>query len=162
MIRAVRAIAGLRIADSLRRVRQFEEARQAYAAVANRADAPLHCRARPMLAAGDMHRDAKRYEAARRRYGKTRDFLTGKREAFRVDALEWLRDIKTLADTLGPPMGCAGPCRRNEVKDLVRSFGAEQHPRPILELDLAHHGEAIAARGRCEPHLPRLCVGSSA
>ena len=98
LVRAVRAIAGLRIADSFRRAGQFDEARRAYAALAGRADAPLHCRARAMLAAGDMHRDAKRYEAARREYEKTRDFFTGKREAFRVDALERLRDIETLAD----------------------------------------------------------------
>ena len=98
LMRVVRAIAGLRIADSLRREQRADEAAQAYASVANREDAPLHCRARAMLAAGDMHRDAKRYGTARREYEKTRDFVTGKREAFRVDALERLRDIETLAD----------------------------------------------------------------
>ena len=96
--RAVRAIAGLRIADSFRREGRVEEARRAYAAVANGTDAPVHCRARAMLAAGDLHRDARRYEAARREYEKTREFFTGKHEAFRADAIERLRDIETLAD----------------------------------------------------------------
>ncbi len=93
-----RSVARLRVAESFTREKRLAEARQAYTELASDESAALHHRARAMLALGDLDRDAKQYTAARTAYGKTRDFFVAKHEAFRVEAVERLRDTDTLAD----------------------------------------------------------------
>ena len=159
--RAVRAIAGLRIADSFRREERVEEARRAYAAVANGTDAPVHCRARAMLAGGDMHRDARRYRAARREYEKTREFFTGKHEAFRVDAFERLREIETLAD--GAPFVSERQRRIDRISHATPWFfvapdGDDHGPgtfdRPFRTLERARDALRGPQHGRRWHHRP--------
>jgi len=96
--REARSYARLCMADSLRRSGAGAEAEQAYRQLADDETAMLHLRARAMLTLGDMRRDRKEYAAARGEYEKTRDFFVARHEEFRVEAMERLRDLETLAD----------------------------------------------------------------
>lgn len=96
--RDARGYARLRVAESFRCSGAGAEAEKAYRQLADDDTAMLHLRARAMLALGDMRRDKREYSAARREYEKTRDFFVGKHEEFRVEAMERLSDIETLAD----------------------------------------------------------------
>ncbi|NOZ20695.1 MAG: hypothetical protein GXP25_06355 [Planctomycetes bacterium] len=96
--RTVKSMARLRVAESFVREKRIDEARRVYTELAGDGSAPLHYRARAMLALGDLHRDAKNYTAARQQYEKTRDFFVAKHEAFRVEAVLRLKDVETLAD----------------------------------------------------------------
>ncbi|MBT4822397.1 MAG: hypothetical protein HON70_42205, partial [Lentisphaerae bacterium] len=98
VFRTAAAMARWRVAESFRREGRFNDARTGYIALANDGTAPLHRRARAMLAIGDLFRDRKKYTAARQQYEKTREFFVAKHEAFRVDAIERLREIETLVD----------------------------------------------------------------
>ena len=92
------ATAHRRIAESLQREGLTDKARSAYLALATDDSAQLHHKARAMLSLGDLHRDQRHYAAARKEYQKTHDFFVAKHEAFRVEALERLREIEALAD----------------------------------------------------------------
>ena len=94
--------ARLQVARSLLRSGMESQAKDAFAQLAQDDSALLVHRARAMLALGDMHRDKRSYQAARRQYEKTRDFFVARHEAFRVEAMARLRDIETLAD--GAPL----------------------------------------------------------
>ena len=96
--RTVKAMARLRLAESFVRDKRMADARRVYAELAGDGSAPLHNRARAMLALGDLHRDARNYTAARAEYEKTRDFFVAKHEAFRTAAALRLEDVETLAD----------------------------------------------------------------
>ena len=94
----VKGVARQRVAESSLREKRVDDARRVYAELAADESAPLHNRARAMLALGDLYRDAKDYSAARAEYEKMRDFFVAKHEAFRVAALLRLGDLETLAD----------------------------------------------------------------
>ena len=96
--REAHGYARLCVAESLRRSGAVAEAEKAYRQLADDETAMLHLRARAMLAPGDVRRDRKEYTAARREYEKARDFFVARHEEFRVEAMERLRDIETLAD----------------------------------------------------------------
>jgi len=95
------------------------DARRAYTQLAGDEAAPLHDRARAMLALGDLLRDARHYSAARKQYEKTRDFFVAKHEAFRV-AGGFLRtspepQMKILLAEGAEKIFQIGPCfRKNE------------------------------------------------
>ncbi|MBD3291524.1 MAG: hypothetical protein GF393_01260, partial [Armatimonadia bacterium] len=92
------AIARLRIVESLRREGLMEQAREECAILANDTDAPLHYRARALLLIGDLHRDERQYDSARKAWATALDFFTGRHENFRVEALQRLEDVDGLAD----------------------------------------------------------------
>ena len=108
VFRTAVSMARLHVAESFRREGRLDEARTAYADLADNGTAPLHRRARAMLALGDLHREQRNYTVARQEYKKTREFFVAKHEAFRVAAIERLREVETLAD--GAPL--RGPRRR--------------------------------------------------
>ena len=121
----------LRVAESYRREGRFEDARQAYADVAGDDVAALHHRAAAMLALGDLHRDRGEYEAARREHEKTREFFTARHEAFRVAAIERLRELATLQD--GAPLSSPRQRRIDRISHpglhlYVSPGGADAHP----------------------------------
>jgi len=96
--RTVKSVARLRLIESFRREKRLHDARRVCAELADDPTAPLHYRARAMLTLGDLYRDERDYTAARSEYEKTRDFFVAKHEAFRVEAIDRLRNIETLAD----------------------------------------------------------------
>ena len=125
--RTAKSMARLGVAESFRREKRLDDARRVYAELAADESAPLHYRARAMLTLGDLHRDVKNYAAARREYEKTREFFTARHEAFRVAALQRLRDVETLAD--GAPY--RDECRRR----------IDRISHPALHLFLAPGGD---------------------
>ena len=140
--RTVKGTVRLRVAESFRRERRIDGARRAYAELAEDETAPLHNRARAMLALGDLHRDAREYTAARRQYERTREFFVAKHEAFRTEAVQRLREVATLAD--GAPYRDARQRRIERISNpALRLFiapegddgnpGTEQRPFRTLE-----------------------------
>ena len=96
--RQARSYARLLVASSFLRGGMENDAKKAFQQLAEDDSAMLVHRARAMLVLGDMLRDKRNYNAARREYEKMRDFFVAKHEAFRVEAMARLRDIETLAD----------------------------------------------------------------
>jgi hypothetical protein len=129
-----RSYARLCVADSLRRSGAGAEAEKAYRQLAGDDTAMLHLRARAMVALGDMRRDRKQYSAARSEYEKMRDFFVAKHEEFRVEALERLRDVDTLAD--------GQPFRSERQRRIDRVNGATPWFTVAPEGDDANPGTA--------------------
>ncbi len=151
-----RSYARLCVADSLRRCSAGAEAEQAYRQLAADDTAMMHVRARAMLALGDLRRDRKQYAAARREYESARDFFVGKHEEFRVEALERLRDVETLAD--GQPFRTERQRRIDRISRAVPWFtvapdGDDANPgtaaRPFRTLERAR--DALRERRKREP-----------
>ena len=123
----VRAQTRQRVAESFLREKREDDARRVYAELAADKSAPLHNRARAMLALGDLHRDAKNYSAARAEYEKTRDFFVAKHEGFRTAAVLRLRDVETLVD--------------NEPYRDQRQRRLDRIAHPALRLFVAPNGD---------------------
>ena len=98
VMRNYHAIARLRLAASLQRERQYDQARRECGALAEDEGAALHYRARAMQLAGDTYRDERRYDAARKAYRQMQEFFTGRHENWRVEALHRLTDVEGLKD----------------------------------------------------------------
>jgi len=98
VVRNYQAIARLRIVASLRRERRLDQARAQCAVLAEDESAPLHYRARAMLAAADTFRDERRYGKARAAYRKMQRFSTGRHENWRVEALHRQADVDGRGD----------------------------------------------------------------
>ena len=154
--REARSYARLCVADSLRRSGAGSEAEKAYRQLADDDTAMLHLRARAMLALGDMRRDRKEYSAARREYEKALAFFVGKHEEFRVEALERLRDVATLAD--GQPFRSERQRRIDRLNRATPWFtvapdGDDANPgtatRPFRTLERAR--DALRERRKHEP-----------
>jgi len=133
----LRRLAWLEIGDSYRRERRWKEARDAYGRVADDPAAPLHYRARAMLARADLLRDQRRYAEARKAYMAIRDFFTGKHENFRVEAIERLEDVEGLQD--GEPFRDA------------RTRRIERLSRPVPRFYVAPDGDDAAPGTRERP-----------
>ncbi len=133
----VRCLARLDIGDSFRRDRRWDEARRAYARVADDPAAPWHFRARAMLARADLLRDQRRYADARKAYAAIRDFFTGRHESFRLDAIERLEDVRGLRD--GEPFRDA------------RTRRIERLSRPVPRFFVAPDGDDAAPGSRKRP-----------
>ncbi|NOY81361.1 MAG: hypothetical protein GXP31_10200 [Kiritimatiellaeota bacterium] len=155
----LRCIARLDIGDSFRRVKRWDDARRAYGQVADNAAAPLHYRARAMLAQADLWRDQRRYTEARKGYAAVRDFFTGKHENFRLEAIERLEDVRGLRD--GEPFRNARTRRVERLSRPVPGFyvapgGNDANPgtrqRPFKTLERARDAvRALKAAGPLPP-----------
>nr|MBC8443195.1 hypothetical protein [PVC group bacterium] len=114
------AIARLRIAESLRRERRFDDARREYEQLAEDDAVPLHYRAQAMRGRGDAFRDERRYKDAYAAYRQMEDFFTGRHENWRVEARHRLADVEGLTD--GEPFVAARQRRIDRVSRPAHEF----------------------------------------
>ncbi|MBT5605105.1 MAG: hypothetical protein HN742_40105 [Lentisphaerae bacterium] len=139
-----KAIARLRMAESYRRERRFDDARREHDMVAGDEAVPLHYRAQAMLGNGDTFRDELRYTEARATYRTMEQFFTGRHENWRVEARHRLADVEGLVD--GEPFRDARRRRidrisRPAVEFFVATNGDDANPgtrrRPFATLERA-------------------------